>query len=379
MVSFLDDWSASGKAFTDWKVSRQVRICASFFLLTSPRLVIDFAIFGSVRPKIKAALRAAVPAGSYEQLYIRGFLPPPTRRITMKLVRLLLSLGVFLQAVIALHGQITASSSHSDHGGFPIRFGYNHGQVGGADASGRMRAAIASVLLFFEANQGQADPRVRFLSRSGGYTLFLTPEETVLVESAAFPSAGNKSDGPRDSKPSPRAVLRMKLLGANQAQEFVGIGELPGKVNYLIGNHPGGWHTGVPLYSQVQAKQVYPGVDLLFHGDQKQLEYDFVISPGADPHQVAFQIEGAERIDLGSQGNLVLHTPENEIAFQKPLVYQPVGRERRPIEGRFVLKGPREVGFTIATYDRREPLVIDPSVAIAYSPYLGGLGQEDGR
>jgi hypothetical protein len=169
----------------------------------------------------------------------------------------------------------------------------------------------------------------------------------------------------------------MKLLGANRVQEFVGIGELPGKVNYLIGNHPGGWHTGVRLYSQVQAQQVYPGVDLLFHGDQRQLEYDFIVSPGADPNQVAFQIEGAERVELDAQGNLVLHTPEHEIAFHKPLVYQTVGGERRPVDGRFVLKGPREVGFTIAAYDRRQPLVIDPT--ITYATFLGGAGQDDGQ
>jgi len=277
----------------------------------------------------------------------------------MKIVRLLLSLVVFLQAVITLHGQITAAAS-------------SHG----ADASGQMRTAIASVPLFFEANQGQADPRVRFLSRSSGYTLFLTPEETVLVESAALPSAGNTSGGSRDSKPSPRGVLRMKLLGANRAQEFAGIGELPGKVNYLIGNHPGGWHTGVALYSQVRAERVYPGVDLLFHGDQRQLEYDFIVSPGADPNQVAFQIEGAERIELDARGNLGLHTPKNEIAFHKPRVYQPVGGEILPIEGRFVLKGEREVGFEIAAYDRRQPLVIDPT--ITFATFLGGAGQDDG-
>jgi hypothetical protein len=121
----------------------------------------------------------------------------------MKIVRLLLSLVVFLQAVIAVHGQIIAlSSPRSDQSGFPIP-GYTHGQVGGAVASAQMRAAIASVPLFFEANQGQTDPRVRFFSRSSGYTLFLTPEETVLVESAALPGAGNNSGGSRDSKPSP--------------------------------------------------------------------------------------------------------------------------------------------------------------------------------
>ena len=139
----------------------------------------------------------------------------------MKIVRLLLSLVVFLQAVIAVHGQIIAlSSPRSDQSGFPIPLGYTHGQVGGAVASGQMRAAIASVPLFFEANQGQTDPRVRFFSRSSGYTLFLTPEETVLVESAVLPGAGNNSGGSRDSKPSPRAVLRMKLLGAAREKKL---------------------------------------------------------------------------------------------------------------------------------------------------------------
>lgn len=237
------------------------------------------------------------------------------------------------------------------------------------------RAAVTQLPLFFEANQGQTNPRIRFLSRGSGYTLFLTPTETVLAESRSDEGGGGHFVKAANATES-RAVLRMKLAGANPAPVLTGVDELPGKVNYLIGNDPSAWHTGVPLYSQVRSEQVYPGVDLIFHGDEQQLEYDFVISPGADPGRVAFQIAGANGIELDRQGNLVLHTPNNEIWMHKPVAYQMIGGQRRPVEGNFVLRATEEIGFQIASYDRSQPLVIDPT--ISYATFLGGAGDDKG-
>jgi hypothetical protein len=239
----------------------------------------------------------------------------------------------------------------------------------------KIAAAAISLPIFFEANQGQTDPSAQFLTRGQGYTLLLSPTETVFAESKmrvipgkpGFNSALGSKSGSIASAP-----VRMQLVGANLAPAMTGLSELPGKVNYLIGNDPSQWHTGVSLYSKVRSEQVYPGVDLLFHGDQKQLEYDFVVAPGADPSKIEFRIRGAARMKIDSRGDLVLHTAGSDFRMQKPIVYQMVASERRLVDGSFVRKGKREVAFRLGAYDHSEPLVIDP--AISYASFLGGAG-----
>lgn len=239
------------------------------------------------------------------------------------------------------------------------------------------QGSTASLPLFFEANRGQTDPRVRFLSRSTGYTLFLTPSEITLVESRTVPGGRQTLAAfAKDANTVPPAVVRMKLVGGRPSPELKGVDELPGKVNYLVGNHPTAWHTGVPIYTQVRAEQVYPGVDLVFHGDDRQLEYDFVVSPGTDPNRIALQITGAKRMELDASGDLVLHTETSEIRMHKPVIYQRTGTERRPVEGAFALMANGDVSFHIGAYDRRQPLVIDPS--IKYASFLGGAGGDSG-
>jgi hypothetical protein len=241
----------------------------------------------------------------------------------------------------------------------------------------KIAAAAINLPIFFEANQGQTDPSVQFLTRGQGYTLLLTPTETVFAESKTRVSPGRQGfSSVLDSKPASMAhtVVRMQLVGANLAPAMTGLSELPGKINYLIGNDPSQWHTGVPLYSNVRTEQVYPGVDLLFHGDQKQLEYDFVVAPGADPSKIAFRIHGAARIEIDPHGDLVLRTADSDFRMHKPVIYQMVASERRPVDGSFVRKGKRGVAFRLGDYDHSQPLVIDP--AIGYSTFLGGSGDD---
>lgn len=231
--------------------------------------------------------------------------------------------------------------------------------------------------LFFEANQGQTDPSVHFLARHAGYTLLLKSAETVLVETKTY--VGNHRSFTKllaDSKSLPSAVLRMELVGANPAAGLAGLERLPGKVNYLIGNDPRAWHTSIPIYSRVRSAQVYPGVDLVFHGSERQLEYDFVVSPGADPNRVLLRVTGAKQIELDQSGDLVLHTANTEFRMHKPVIYQPVGSERRLVQGAFALRANGEVGFRVADYDRSQPLVIDPT--ITYATFLGGAGADNG-
>jgi Bacterial Ig-like domain (group 2)/Nidogen-like/Divergent InlB B-repeat domain len=239
----------------------------------------------------------------------------------------------------------------------------------------KIAAAAINLPIFFEANQGQTDPSVQFVTRGQGYTLLLTPTETVFAESKTRVSSGKQGfNSALDSKSASMAgaPVRMQLVGANLAPAMTGLSELPGKVNYLIGNDPLQWHTGVSLYSKVRTEQVYPGVDLLFHGDQRQLEYDFVVAPGADPSKIEFRIRGAARMKIDSRGDLVLHTAGSDFRMHKPIIYQIVAAERRLVDGSFVRKGNREVAFRLGAYDHNEPLVIDP--AISYASFLGGAG-----
>ena len=237
--------------------------------------------------------------------------------------------------------------------------------------------STASLPLFFEANRGQTDSRVRFLSRSAGYTLFLTPSEITLMENRTSAGAAQKvARSAGDSTTLPPAVIRMKMVGSNPATELAGIDELPGKVNYLVGNDPRGWHTDVPLYSQVRAQNVYRGVDFVFHGDDRELEYDFVVSPGTDPNRIAFRITGAKRMELDHVGDLLLHTGTSQIRMHKPVIYQPVGSERRRVAGTFALRADGEVSFQLGAYDRHQTLVIDPG--IRFASFLGGAGGDNG-
>ncbi len=167
-----------------------------------------------------------------------------------------------------------------------------------------------------------------------------------------------------------RAVLRMKLTGANPGAKVEGLERQQGNSNYFIGNDPSQWRTDVPNYGKVRVADVYPGIDLIYYGNQHELEYDWIVKPGGDPSRIRFKIEGAvPRVDAA--GDLVLKTSAGEVRQRKPAVYQ---GERR-IKGGFVVRG-RPVSFEVAAYDRSRPLVIDP--VLVYSTYLGGSSDDSG-
>ena len=232
--------------------------------------------------------------------------------------------------------------------------------------------------LAFEANNGQTSDQVKFLSRGQGYTLFLTRNaETVLVLSTSSQKEiSERSPNTRPVKFKPRRestppwVVRMNLVNADLSSQAEGLEELPGKANYFVGNDPAKWRTNVPLFSRVQYRNVYPGVDLVYYGNQSQLENDFIVAPGADPQSITLRFTGAEELSLDSQGNLVLAAKEGEVRFEKPRIYQDVNGAQLEISGNYLLKDVHQVGFQVAAYDRGRPLVIDPM--LSYSTYLGG-------
>ncbi|MCH8267392.1 MAG: SBBP repeat-containing protein, partial [Acidobacteria bacterium] len=178
------------------------------------------------------------------------------------------------------------------------------------------------------------------------------------------------------------AVLRLKLAGSNPAPQVTGIEELPGKSNYFIGNDPEKWRTNVPHYAKVRYQDVYPGVDLIYYGNQRQLEYDFVVAPGADPEAIQLELQGADHLEIDATGDLLLHFASGQIRLRKPLIYQEKNGQgragiRQEIAGGYVLRGRNQVGFQVADYDRNQPLVIDP--VLVYSSYLGGNFEDFGK
>jgi hypothetical protein len=180
---------------------------------------------------------------------------------------------------------------------------------------------------------------VRFLSRGPGYTLFLTSNEAVLV-----------------SEKNKLRVTRMKLVGANPVPRVRGSDELPGRSFYFVGNDPKNWQSKVPNYAQVQYQAVYPGIDLLYYGNRRRLEFDFLVAPKADPKCIRLSFPGARKIRIDREsGDLKLDCVGGEVRFQKPVAYQ-VENGRTSVEARYVLKQGNQVGIAVGNYDLARPL-----------------------
>jgi Beta-propeller repeat len=228
----------------------------------------------------------------------------------------------------------------------------------------RVHEAYGKLPLRFEANAGQTDPQVEFLSRGSGYSLYLTQAEAVL----ALSNRKSKTEA------GPQSVVRMKFAGANPEPQIEGADALPGKSNYLIGNDPSKWRQNVASYEKVRYRSVYPGIDLIYYGNQRQLEYDFVVGAGADPNAIKLDFDGVKQIRVDDQGDLVLNTGDAEVRQNKPVTYQEVEGRRQEIASQYVVGESGEVGFKIGEYDRSRPLVIDP--VLRYSTFLGSSADD---
>ena len=259
-------------------------------------------------------------------------------------------------------------------------------------AQARILDSYGKLPLSFEANQGQTDGRVKFLSRTSAYTVFLTADEVVLAlrgraakkpapkGASAFRGATVSLKRYPDTNPNPAApqsmtggVLRMKLRNANPAAKITGTDELAGTSNYFIGDDPTKWRTNVPTYAKVKCEGIYSGIDLVYYGNHRQLEYDFIVAPGADPRRIAFGVRGAKRIRQDAHGDLVFKVGEDEIRGHKPVVYQEKDGARQLVAARYAVTDTNRVGFEVAKYDTSRALYIDPLI---YSTYLGGSGTD---
>jgi Beta-propeller repeat len=235
----------------------------------------------------------------------------------------------------------------------------------------RLVAAYGKLPLVFEANQGQADASARFIARGSGYRMFLTADSAVMSLS---PTLSHRS-GEQDA--STRNVdIRIRFVGARHSSPISGEAPLQSHSNYFIGNDPAHYVTDVPHFAQVRYAELYSGTDLVFYGNQRQLEFDFVLGPGADPTQIALAFDGADEVVVDDNGDLILRTPLGAITQQRPNIYQNLGGRRQPIEGRYERRPDNTIGVRVAAYDSSQPLVIDP--VLSYATFVGGSSDDFG-
>jgi Beta-propeller repeat len=248
---------------------------------------------------------------------------------------------------------------------------------GTAKADPKWTEAYGKLPMGFEENLGQTNSEVRFLSHGQGYQLFLTAQEAVLQVRSSKPLDFSPRHRLESSKTlrarkqqGTTSVVRMRIAGANPHLQIAGLNQLPGKSNYFVGNDSKNWRTDVPSYARVKYSDVYPGIDLVFYGNQRRLEYDYVIAPGADPKAIALDITGARKLRIDERGNLVMEVPGGEVELQKPLAYQDVNGARQEIASNYTVSGDHRINLSVGDYDNSKELVVDP--VLNYSTYLGG-------
>ncbi len=303
----------------------------------------------------------------------------------------------FAAAVLVPTNSIVLAGHRSEPGRKPTRppaLGSRPAELGSKTAVGAIRSKYGSFPLGFEANEGQAPKDVQFVAHGADYALLLSPKGAVVSveqQSGADPYLA-KLDAKTQTKLSHRKVyhalaqargrhrrhnVRIQFDGANPYARLQPLDELPGKTNYLVGNDRRKWLTGIPSYGRIRYSSIYPGVDLVYYGNQRQLEFDFVVSPGADPNAVALRFDGRDYLSLSSDGTLRLGSPQDQdaVLLHRPSIYQLEHGRKLVVQGGFVLLADHRVGVRVGPYDKSKPLIVDP--VLAYSTYLSGSAGAD--
>ena len=216
--------------------------------------------------------------------------------------------------------------------------------------------------VYLELNQGQADSLTTFVARGPAYTALLQHDGAAIYR---FWSA--KEGAPED--------IRMELRGSQGLIEAAGEQPLPSVTQYYAGNDPRNWRAGIPHYRDVRARNIYPGIDMVWRSQGPELEYEFVVDAEADPRQIELRFSGAHRVWMDSAGNLVVETRAGKLRQRRPVAWQEIAGKRVPVGAGFRLHGDT-AGFRLGQYDRHRKLWIDP--VLSYSSYLGGAGYDAG-
>jgi Beta-propeller repeat/Cep192 domain 4 len=298
--------------------------------------------------------------------------------------RVLAGLGVVFFVVVALALGLSSRTSAGNRAkpswkaaSPPTWLGSSRATEGMVPASAKTSASIVQkyeqLPLAFEPNEGQAR-NGQFLARGSGYMAILSPTEAAVAlrtapQRTAAGGARQRAAG-FDRAGLPGRVLRIELAGANRESRLSPFEKLPGKSNYLIGKNPAKWRTNVPNYAKVREQAVYPGIDLVYHGTERQLEYDFVVAAGVNPRLIRLGIQGADKLHINEAGDLIASVSGGAMRFARPVAYQEKDGAKQAVRAGYALTSARTVAFRLGPYDPNRPLVIDP--ILAYSTFLGG-------
>lgn len=217
----------------------------------------------------------------------------------------------------------------------------------------------AHTLLQFERNVGQAPDAVRFITRANGLAAAVYDNGMALTRN----DRGNKNN----------SIVQLNFVGARQDAAIEAREASIARTHYLQGSDPAHWRRDVPSYAQLRQNAVYPGVDLVYYSRAGELEYDLVVNPGADPSRIRMRVKGEYKPQLSVTGDLLLDGAKGALRLHRPLAYQNIDGVKKVIDGRYVMLASNEVGFRIQAYDKRHPLIIDPTFKVLYSTYLGGV------
>src|SRR4051812_2898808 len=224
-------------------------------------------------------------------------------------------------------------------------------------------AGSRTLPLAFEKNVGQSGPSTDFVARASAYQVSLRSSGVQLARSICASSSKCTNE-----------LVRLRLVYGSTDAAGIAEEELPGRVNYYVGNQVANWHTDIPTFSRVKYRSVYPGIDVVYYGANGHLEFDFVVAPHADPHRIEMELDGISKTKLDKSGDLITETALG-LKLQAPKIYQLIDGQRRDVNGKFLLTSRRHIRFQIGSYDHESPLMIDP--VVSYSTYLGGSGRDE--
>jgi hypothetical protein len=237
--------------------------------------------------------------------------------------------------------------------------------------------------LVFEPNRGQAPDQVKWIARASGYLLFITSDgvtmmlpdgQTTPLKQALTPIRFQLPESSGTCSDRALSTVRMKLTGSHPWNTGKGLEPTGGVSNYLLGSDRKAWRTDIPHYSRLSIPAVYDGIDLVFYSDGDKLEYDFVVAPGADSTKIQLAFEGTDRLRVEKTGDLVMIAGNSEIRHVRPHIYQQVGDRKIEVAGGYNLLDRAQATFTLASYDHRQALIIDPTVS--FTDFLAGSSED---
>ena len=244
-----------------------------------------------------------------------------------------------------------------------------------------VKSSYGKLPLSFIENKGQVDESVSYYLKGKQGTIYFTKEAIVynlflnkgssLAEKRLDETVAQKRMGT-----SRRISFSLRPEGANSKSRLVSKDMLPGKINYLIGNNPSKRHSDIPIYKVIIYRDIYNGIDLKVYGTNSRMEYDFIVSPGADPGDITIKCDGIDGLKVNERGDLLIETPIGSIKHMKPLVYQKINGKRNIVDGAYRLSK-NTFSFDIKKYNREYPLIIDP-LTLTYSTFLGGSNNDQG-